>query len=91
MSNNSSTLTLADCDAVTIDSEDLHYHAPIRTFTAEASDLPEFGDVINVRSRKTGKVVAFRLSKTAEDREGEVTGWMYSSDEGDMSLSIFND
>jgi hypothetical protein len=69
------------------------YDPNTRTFVAEASDLQEYayGDVIRVRSAKTGNVATFDYRRRDLDSEGEVIAWEYACDDLGLRLHVLND
>jgi hypothetical protein len=57
------------------------------------SDLPWMGpvSVFKVVSNRTGVTMEFSLDKVERDGEGEIQSWEYSSPNGQIRITIFND
>lgn len=79
----------------TVKTDRLHWHAPSKTFSIEASAIGwpvgRFAASVTVISHKTGAERQFIFSNTMVDDtpEAEVQGWFYNC--GDLHLIIVND
>mgnify|MGYP006957753019 CR=1 FL=1 len=45
----------------------------------------------NVRSERTGKVMLFTLSEVSQDKEGDISDWVYVSTNGKHKIVVVND
>ena len=69
-----------------IDVKYFYYDKKYKTFSQEASSLPSRSwypgmDEITLYNPKTGNKVVFKYVDADTDREGEIQGWNYSSND----------